>query len=159
MKKILILLFLPILLLTSCGGDGSIKLDVPLTDISAAVNEVLSNADKLSSVDTSLLQGIANVNPELFAEYVMMLQTKGTEIDQYAIFQVFDTAKADELKKSLKEYINILNTNQQDFNYLPEETVKLKEAEVFSAGPYIVYTIMSAEDKAAFKKVFNDVIR
>ena len=159
MKRLFILTLLCLILFAGCGGEDAIKLDIPLTDISAAVNKVLSNADKLSSVDTSLLEGIANLNPELFEEYVMMLQTKGTEIDQYAIFWAVDTDKVAELKKSLNEYINILTTNQQDFNYLPEETVKLKEAEVFSAGSYIVYTIMSAEDKAAFKEVFNDVIR
>ena len=158
-KRLLILSFLCVLFFTSCSEEIVVNPNIPLADISAAVNNVLSNADKLSSVDTALLEGIANVNTDLFDEYVMMMQTKGTEIDQYAIFKVTDVAKADELKKSLNEYINILQTNQQDFNYLPEETVKLKEAEVFSAGPYIVYTILSAEDKTAFKQVFNDTIK
>lgn len=144
--------------LISCGEEN-VNPDVPLADISTAVNNILSNADKLSSVDTALLVGIANLNVDLIDDYVVMLQTKGTEIDQYGIFKVSDNTKAEELKKSLNDYITILQTNQEDFNYLPEETVKLKEAEVFAVGPYVVYTIMSADDKTAFKNTFNDMIK
>lgn len=144
--------------LISCGEEN-VNPDVPLADISTAVNNILSNADKLSSVDTALLVGISNLNVELIDDYIVMLQTKGTEIDQYGIFKVSDNTKAEELKKSLNDYITILQTNQEDFNYLPEETVKLKEAEVFAVGPYVVYTIMSADDKTAFKNTFNDMIK
>lgn len=157
MKKFVII-FICTILFFSCAED-KINPDVSLADISTAINGVISNADKLSSVDTALLEGIADLETDVFDEYIMMLQTKGTEIDQYAIFRVEDSEKIKELEKTLNDYINILQTNQEDFNYLPEETVKLKEAEVFTAGPYVVYTIMSADDKTAFKSTFNDMIR
>lgn len=157
MKKFVII-FICAIMFFSCSED-KVNPDISLADISTAVNGVISNADKLSSVDTALLEGIADLETDIFDEYVMMLQTKGTEIDQYAIFRVYDSEKIKELEKTLNDYIHILQTNQEDFNYLPEETVKLKEAEVFTAGPYVVYTIMSADDKTAFKNTFNDMIR
>jgi len=157
MKKLIICIFC-ILLFVSCG-ENAINPDIPLADISVEVNKVLSNADKLSNVDTALLEGIASLNPDIISDYVIMLQTKGTEIDQYGIFKVDNDKNALELKKSLDNYIEILNKNQADFNYLPTETVKLKNAEAFIAGPYVVYTIMSEDDNTAFNKIFNDMIR
>lgn len=157
MKKF-ILLLLSIMLLTSCGEE-KINTDVPLTDISTAINNIISNADKLSVIDPSFIAGITDINVDIIDDYIMMMQTKGTEIDQYGIFKVSDTAKADELKKSLNEYILILQTNQEQFNYLPEETIKLREAEVFAVGPYVVYTIMSEEDKTVFMDTFNGMIK
>ena len=156
MKKILICVFC-ILFFVSCAKD-TINLNIPLVDISAAVNKVLSNADKLSSIDTSLLVGIADLNVDIIEDYVIMMQTKGTEIDQYGLFKVKEENVA-ELKKTLETYIEILNKNQADFNYLPTETIKLKEAEVFVNGTYVFYSIMSAEDKIAFINTYNDVIQ
>jgi len=151
--KIICIILIASLNITSCAEK--INSDISVRDIADAMNNVISNYDKLSSADDDYIYGMLNIDAGMLDEYVLLLQTSGTEVDQFGIFKITDKDNRDTTVKALKDYIKKLQDNQADFNYLPAETVKLEAAEVYSRGSFIVYTIMSKKDATAFKYKFD----
>ncbi|MCL2518169.1 MAG: DUF4358 domain-containing protein [Oscillospiraceae bacterium] len=154
MKRILLFL---LIFLVSCGSQ--INPNVPLKEIAGEMNRVISNGDKLSDVDADYIRGMLGIEEELIDEFVLYIQTSGTEIDQYGIFKISDSRNFDAVKTRLQNYLTNLLENFDNFNYMPEERVKLKEAEVTSAGQYLIYTVMSESDKTAFMNKFNEMTK
>jgi len=161
MKKfavILIILSLVFTLLSSCGGDKAAVSDVPTADISAQIDTLLSNAGKLSAADDDYVKGMFELDTALLEEYVLKIQVSGTEIDQYGIFKAADEANISAVEAALNGYIDTVKTNWGNFNYLPEEKVKLDNASVETIGSYVVFTVLSEDESTAVIDKINEML-
>lgn len=132
--------------------------DLEVGEISAKFDELIANADKLSATDFSYVENMFDISSDLLTESVVKMQTSGTEIDQYGIFKAVDEDAAQTVKADVQAYVDSLRENWEAFNYLPEEMVKIKSAEVYSTGRYVYYTILSADETAAVTDAFNSLI-
>jgi len=177
MKKICaVILLTALLLLPSCKADGpentpdadieSVILDdVATADISASFDAVLVNSAKLTAVDDDYVNGMMGIDLSGVDEYILKIQTSGTEIDSYGIFRIakneensFSDSSVDMLKTTVSEYINTLKANWEGFNYLPEEMPKLESAKILQKGRYVVFVIASSDEIKAVEEVFENIL-
>ncbi|MFA6948475.1 MAG: DUF4358 domain-containing protein [Eubacteriales bacterium] len=142
----------------SCGGE-SVAADVPISDFTDKFASILTNSDKLSAVDDSYLSGMLDINASDVDDYILMVQAMGTAIDQYGVFKVTDASKRASVKTSVQSYIDTTKANWANFNYLPEETVKIDNATVVERGNYILFTIMSESEKTQIVDAFNNLLK
>ena len=160
MKRKLALLLSILMLLpafSACGGSASA--DVPVAELVTALSGTLSNADKLTDAGGDYVSGMLELDTDLFREYVLMLQTKGTEIDQYGIFRVRDIRDAESVASTLENYLRTMRNNWDALPYLPEERPKLDQAAVRTVGEYVVFTILSAEDTEALNAQLDRMLK
>lgn len=169
-KKILLILFVLLMLIqfVSCSDTKKpqiadttanvIKNDISAAEIAGHFDALLINAAKLTAVDDDYVTGMLGLNLNNVSEYVLKVQTSGTEIDQYGVFKTTGEKEAETLAVSVKAYLDMLNDNWGNFSYLPEEMPKIKAAEVKSAGVYVVFVIASEQEKTAVFDSFYAII-
>ncbi len=135
------------------------KNDITAVEFAERFDSILLNGTKLTAVDDDYINGMLELNLNDVTEYVLKIQTSGTEVDQYGIFKTTSETKAEELADSVQSYLQMLSDNWQNFNYLPEEMPKIKAAEVKSAGLYVVFVIATEDEKTAiFDKFYAMLI-
>ena len=162
MKKTTALFILTLLclsvMLISCGGDSDVVSDVPVVELSTAVDGLIANGSKLSAVDGDYVKGSLELDTALLEDYILKIQVSGTEIDQYGIFKAADEANIEAVENALNSYLDTMRTNWGNFNYLPEEKVKLDNSSVETIGSYVVFTILSEDESTAVIDRINEML-
>ncbi|MBE6628971.1 MAG: DUF4358 domain-containing protein [Ruminococcaceae bacterium] len=156
MKKILcfaLALMLLALPLTACSKKYAD--DVSVKDLSNAVFEALSGElPDYSTAEKGYLDDYMTV-PDYVTEYTIRFSTAGNNLDEFGIFHVTD-GNAEDLETELEDYLEESYEQNKDWydSYMPEETPKLRDAQVKVFGNYVVYVILSEADcEAAFEAV------
>lgn len=95
--------------------------------------------------------------------YVAVNQAQGSgyNINEVGIFEVEGNHSSD-MRQKLRSYLEDSYKNNQSWydSYMPEETPKLRDAEVKVFGKYVVYAILNKEDRAAFfDAVENELLK
>jgi hypothetical protein len=144
--------------ITSNETAAVIKNDISTAEFAGRFDTLLKNAAMLTAVDDDYVTGMLGLNLDNVSEYVLKVQTSGTEVDQYGIFKTTDEKEAEKLSVSVRAYLDMLNDNWENFSYLPEEMPKIKAAEVKSAGVYVVFVTASEEEKTAVFDEFYAMI-
>lgn len=94
--------------------------------------------------------------PDYVTEHAVFYTGEVNNIDEFGIFHV-TSGNAATMEALLRErYLAASYEKNRDFynSYIPNETQKLRDAEVKSFGNYVVYAIMSAADR---NTLFNAV--
>ncbi|MBQ8311432.1 MAG: DUF4358 domain-containing protein [Clostridia bacterium] len=94
--------------------------------------------------------------PDYVTEHAVLYTGDTNNIDEFGIFHVTD-GNASAMETLLRErYLTASYEKNREFydSYIPDESPKLRDAEVKSIGNYVVYAIMSAADR---NTVFNAV--
>jgi hypothetical protein len=79
---------------------------------------------------------------ELCTDYVVVFSEKDTNIEEFAVLRPKDASSAKELKEMCESYLEKANAAWND-DYLPEEAPKLRNAQTYVFGNYVVYLILS----------------
>ncbi len=139
-------------LLCACGGKAK---NVPVSELADKVSAALGKSS-MEVVPDNYVKGYFRHSPEEIGEYVILKNVMGTNIDEYGIFKA-GTMDIAAIKEMIDAYIKILQDSWM--NYQPEEEPKLKGAEVKTVGDYVMYAILSDEDKATAFKAFQDALK
>lgn len=128
-------------LLAACGG-AKVKDDVPVSELSSAVDLAIGNEGDLVSAPESYLSSLMALDFSANPEYVVKINSRGVNIDEYGIFKAGSGQDVSELESIVKGYIQRrLDTWMPE--YMPEELPKLENAQVKTLGNYVMYTILS----------------
>jgi hypothetical protein len=140
------LLLVALLALAACGGSSEeYKSDVATADIAEQVSASLES-DSLIAMDESYLTNAMQLDPTMFADYTVMVNSKGVNIDEFGIFKAPDADSVAEVEEAIKGYLQLrIDTWMPE--YMPEEYPKLENAEVTTCGQYVMYAIL-ADDSA-----------
>ena len=89
--------------------------------------------------------------PAFVREHSVRFRSNRNNIDEFGIFHVSDSAKK-EMQIILSSYLSdSLSANRSWYDsYIPQETPKLRDAEVRIFGDYVAYAILSKEDRTVF---------
>lgn len=158
MKKaisLLLVLVMTAALFTACGGSA--KKNVSVSELSAKVSETIGKTDSLVAVDSNYIRGYMKVDAAQFGEYSMMINAYGANIDEYGIFKAGDMSAKD-IEAAVNAYLELRKAAWMD-EYMPEEKPKLTNAEVRVSGDYVMYCILSDDDKAAAFGAFEDALK
>jgi hypothetical protein len=144
---------------TDVKNTEDFKSDITAVKFAERFDSILLNGTKLTAVDDDYINGMLELNLNDVTEYVLKIQTSGTEVDQYGIFKTTSKITAEGLADSVKSYLQMLSDNWQNFNYLPEEMPKINAAEVKSAGLYVVFVIATEDEKTAVFDEFYAMLK
>ena len=149
MKRFLIILLTLALLpiLPSCA-DAHYRDDVKLTDLVKSIEAAIpARTDYATAQDGSLDDYFSM--PDYVTESVIRFSMNAKNLDEYGIFHVTE-GNAAAMEKLLRDYLAQAYEDNHVWydSYMPEETPKLRDAEVKVFGNYVVYAIYSSADKA-----------
>ena len=153
----LISVLLILSLFVGCGSKtAKVKNDVAVTDVSASVAAVLSD-DALVSVDENYINGSMKMDVSDFDSSDVKINSKGVNIDEFGIFKAKDASQVATVSKAVKDYIQMRKDTWM-VEYMPEERPKLDSSEVMILGNYVMYAILSDEDKRAAFDAFEKTL-
>lgn len=152
-RKFLLLFVLFALFLAGCGKPTPRNY---LNDLSAA--------ELADLADDALSEDFRTADADYLTDYITLPQagyslsvriaTGGDRIDEYGILH--SDIGTEEAARLLRDYLARSYEQNRTFydSYIPTETPKLRDAEVRVYGDYVVYAILSPEEKNTF---FNRV--
>ena len=149
MKRIL-LIFVTLSLLValpSCAPTRYVD-NAKVGDLSQAIESALPARTDYATAEADLLDDYFTL-PDYVTESVIRFSMSAKNLDEYGIFHVTD-GNAVAMEKLLRDYLDRSYENNHVWydSYMPEETPKLRDAEVKVFGNYVVYAIYSSADKA-----------
>lgn len=151
----LIIIVLTLFILASCGGAAD---DVPVNDITQKIDSAIGDDGEMISVDEGYIEGSMKMDVSAFSEYTVKINGYGVNIDEYGVFKGADKNEAKEIENAVNSYLQ-MRVETWMTEYMPEEFPKLQEAEVETVGNYVMYAILSDEDKAAAFSAFEDCLK
>ncbi len=97
---------------------------------------------------------------DFIREHTVCYATDGNKLDEFGIFHV----SAENIKTAeayLKQYLTESYTQNQAFydSYIPQETPKLKNAEVRTFGNYVTYAILSDQNRETFFATMENTLK
>lgn len=145
--SVLLLAVLSLTAITACGGADYLD-DVAVSAIDSALQSKIPVPDGYYAADSDYLSFYFEGADAIVAEYVVEFSATSTNINQFGIFHVKD-GQAEAMKALCDSYIDTMNKRWvAQANYIASEHPKMEGAEVRIFGNYVVYTMLTAEDKA-----------
>ena len=154
MKKIRLIAaaLLLILLLGLCACGAKYVEDMPMSRFATIIDNRMGGQD-LAEMNSGYLSGAMHLDPASFASYVVKLNSKGVNIDEYGVFRAPDAKSVDAVKDSIEGYLKMRRDTWMK-EYMPEEKPKLDKAEVKVYGIYVLYVIAADDVREG---VYQDV--
>lgn len=158
-KRIFAVLLTAVLLaLPSCKENTppSYRSDKTSLEVYTAVAEVVSTDAPLAAVDTDYIRYRMMLDTTIMEDYAIYMQNTGSSLDEIGVIKAVgeDTAA---VEKAVKDYLTQRNEEWTGM-YLVEEYPKLRDAEYRIFGRYVVYGILSTDDKAALFDAVSDAL-
>ena len=129
--------------------------DVSVKDLTDEIKFNLSGTlPEYSVADKGYLDDYFSI-PDYVTDHEILFSTAGNDLDELGVFHVTE-GNAEDLAEKLEGYLKNSYEQNKDWydSYMPEETPKLRDAEVKVFGNYVVYGILSdANRQAAFDAV------
>ena len=154
MKRILLALtVLSLLLSSSACKKNNYRDDLSVNVLSGIAIASLGDTD-YSTADDGFLDDYFQT-PDYVKESIICFATEGNNLNEFGIYRVPD-GNAAQMKDLLEKYLTDSYEKNQSWydSYIPEETPKLRDAEVKVFGNYVVYAIFSQEGR---NKIFATV--
>ena len=159
MKRFLICLFALSFLLSLCSCNGAeYANDRNVSDLIADAEAALDGADAYRAQADDLLADYFTL-PDYVTSVEYRLSKDGNNIDEFGIYQVTDgNAKA--LKRLVEDYLSKSYEQNQAYcdSYNPQQTPKLRDAEVKVFGNYVIYSFLNENDTEAFYDAIKNEI-
>lgn len=154
-KTVLIFLFL-CLVLAGCASPSSVayRNDIPAAEIADTAAAAL--AGSFREADSDYLSDYVEL-PAGLSDLTVRIATAGDRIDEYGILHT-DTASAEGVRQLLLSYLAQSYERNRAFydSYIPEETSKLRDAQVRVYGDYVVYAILSPAERNLFFRAVEE---
>ncbi|MBS7403181.1 MAG: DUF4358 domain-containing protein [Oscillospiraceae bacterium] len=143
--------------LTACGG-GEVRNDVAVSELSAKINSELESGADLVDAPESYISSSMGFDLSSVSEYVVKINSRGVNIDEYGIFKAADDSQLQQLQTAVSNYLQF-RVDTWMVEYMPEEFPKLQNAETKTIGNYVMYAILSDSDKQAVFSAFEKTLK
>lgn len=143
--------------LTACGG-GDVRNDVAVSELSAKINSELESGADLVDAPESYISSSMGFDLSSVSEYVVKINSRGVNIDEYGIFKAADDSQLQQLQTAVSNYLQF-RVDTWMVEYMPEEFPKLQNAETKTIGNYVMYAILSDSDKQAVFSAFEKTLK
>ena len=158
MKKFLcVLLILTSVACTfSCNKSVIYRDDLSLSDLTETVRGGLNHPIQYSRAEKNYLSDYFST-PEFVSEQDIYFASDGNNINEFGLFRVTE-GNAEEMENHLVSYLSESFEKNREFydSYIPEETAKLRDAEVRRFGNYVAYAILDRDSKSRFFSAIED---
>ena len=125
----------------------------------AAIQAKLPVPDGYYSPDSDYLEFYFEGADAIVSEYTIQMSATSTNINQFGIFRVKD-GEAEAMKAICESYIETSKARWvAQANYIASEHPKMEGAEVRVYGNYVVYTMLTTEDKATAFATVEELLK
>jgi hypothetical protein len=157
---LLLTLLCQLFLATACSSKVRYLNDIPCYDISEAFIHSQSASDGYSYYKRDEISFFLEL-PDYVNDFSVVYSTDVNDINEIGVFHCADEKSAEEFFSVISAYLKEQQTTQRAFieSYAPHEVPKLEGAEARQYGNYVVYTILSAEDKKAVWELTDKKLR
>jgi len=150
MKKCILILLSLLLLaaLPSCTSPSYAD-DVKIETLADVIEKAVAEQRDYTTADDGALDDYFKM-PDYVTDSLIRFSTEAKNLDEYGIFHVTE-GNAAAMAKLLQAYLEQSYEDNRAWydSYMPEETPKLRDAEVRVFGNYVVYAVYSSADKTA----------
>lgn len=129
--------------------------DATMDDVIAAVEKVIPESGSMVEADKDYLKGFFSAEPDDFASYIIKRQSEGSNIDEFGIFEAKSEDDISSIKKMLDDFFEFYRAAWND-SYLQSEYPKLRDAEYYVSGKFVMYCILDANAKEEALTAFKD---
>ncbi len=153
-KTISVLLFLCLAFaFASCNNTSAYRDDIACEALAVNAEKKVNLKDTLAFVEEGDMT--LSVLPHISEAVATATDSKvrftgGFSFDEYGIFHCTDSAAVEKVQKNAKDYVKSRAEDTLYRSYFPGEEYKLDEAEVKVFGNYVVFAILSSENRSAF---------
>ena len=154
MPKKIMVTFLALLMLCfpSCQEKPS---DAVMEDVVIAVEKAIPDSGNMVEADKDYLNGFFSAEPDDFASYIIKVQSDGSNIDEFGIFEAKSNDDISNITKMLDDFFETYRSAWND-SYLQSEYPKLRDAEYYVSGEFVMYCILNEETKEAALTAFKN---
>jgi hypothetical protein len=155
----LLCLALALTLLAGCSGGEQYKDDVPVSELVSAVETAVGfSSDDMIEAPEAYVSGTMRLDVSRFADSSIRMNSRGVNVDEFGIIKVRDEAQLSEVKADLEAYLQF-RADVWMADYMPQERPKVDNAEIKTAGNYVIFFILSEEAKSAGTTAFEDALK
>lgn len=149
-----------IFIFTACSGKENYREGIPCRDLTEKFIASQLSAPDYSYYDREELSFFLDI-PEYVTDLSAIYSTDVNDINEIGVFHCSDKKSAEKFLDTLISYLEEQQKGQKAFieSYAPREVPKLDGAEVRRYGNYVVYTILSAQDKKAVWETIEKELR
>lgn len=155
MKRMIAAMLSLVLLLSFAACKKEVYADnIKATDLADHAVTALNDGVTYLPADSGYLDDYFTA-PDYVTESVIYFASDTNNLNELGIYRVSE-GNAEKMETVLKDYLkSSLEKNQSWYDsYIPEETPKLRDAEVKVFGNYVVYAIFDAKDRTT---VFDSI--
>ena len=105
-NRLLAALLLLTLLLCLCSCGAKYRDDVPLSRFTAVIDSRMGG-DDLAEMNSGYVSGAMHLDPNSFGGYVVKLNAKGVNIDEYGVFRAPENGKVSDVQDALEGYLKL----------------------------------------------------
>lgn len=148
MRKWLVFLLIFSLLCAAGCRQAQYRDDVSCEAITDAICEKIKDDEEFLPFGEEHIR-FSFEDTDRFADKSLVYSARGENIDEIGIFLAGSDEDVDELRRLCAQYVNTLREEQRAFvaSYAPREATKLDAATVRVFGRYVVYTVLSEDDR------------
>ncbi len=162
MIKRLTALFLAVLALltfASCGEKQNYADDRASAKLLDSGISALNDGVTYATADAGYLDDYF-ILPSYVTESVIKFASDTNNLNEFGIFHV-EAGRADPLEELLEDYLERSYQKNKTWydSYMPNETPKLRDAEVETYGNYVAYAIASDKDSELFFDTIEKALR
>ncbi len=142
----------------ACSPSSDYRDDLGADELAKALTDALGDTVYLED-DTDMTADYFAL-PDSVSDYAVRYAKDTGNINEIGVYHV-GNGDADALKKLLAEqYLTpAYRANREWYDsYIPQETPKLRDAEVRVLGSYVIYTILSPADRATVYRVAEEML-
>ncbi|NLW73820.1 MAG: DUF4358 domain-containing protein [Clostridiales bacterium] len=157
--RIISVILFAVLFLASCGEKANYRNDLTVKEVMDKIEATVPLADGYYSVDSDYFDYYFEGADALVDSYEIRIANASTNINQFGVFKV-KAGQAEAMKTLCQAYISLkMERWVLQADYIAAEHPKMENAEVRVFGNYVVYTMLTKEDKAAVFKAVEELLK
>ena len=159
MKRILFLALAVLLLLgVSACGKKEVK-DPGMEAVDSAIMKLMtSDGSQTVALDADYVSTIIKITSDEYVEMNCHKNAVSLSMDEWGIFKAADEAARKNLESKLNAYLKARVESWMP-EYLPDQRPKIEKSELYVAGNYVIYMILSEEHKEAVKAELDPLFK
>ncbi len=133
-------------------GSQSVAAGIEIDEWAALQAESRTDVS-FAKMNESYLEGVMSIDLKKVEKYVVYVDASGSTVDEFGIFKPQE-GEADVVQKMVQSYLDMrLETWMEE--YMPDQKPKVQKAELLAKNGYLIYAILSQEDKENLFKEFE----
>ena len=157
MKKALVFILAIAVALSCTGCSKSVVTHVTAMSLSDALERGVTAPGGYRECEEDFMLVNLGVPAHILKDYRIILARDDMNANEIGVFRATSRTDAKEVEKYCRRYIDS-KVSGWNYDYNPDENVKIENAQIFVMGIYVIYTILTPDDTDYARIVIDNLI-